>query len=211
MASRNSWNARARDAAVGGGSAGAGNRLYDQSGNITFDVGPTVPSDGTAGYAIGAIFVQNDAATGPAGTFVNGTGTATSSAFTSLAATNPQLISLPITAAQFGTYGGTNQQCILWTAPSICTIGGALIEIHEVAGAAGSGSLLKVATGTTAIESGTSIGSGVLNLTGTARTAIVRTLTNTNLAAGTRVGIDTAAASAVTGYIGTISFNVWPR
>lgn len=55
--------------------------MADPSGNILWASGTTVPTDGSAGYAKGCMFVDTDVAGGTGGNYLN-KGTTTSSAFT---------------------------------------------------------------------------------------------------------------------------------
>ncbi len=57
--------------------------LRDNNGLIMYAVGTTVPTDGTAGYAKGCLFVDTDVATGTTGLNCN-KGVTTSCAFTAV-------------------------------------------------------------------------------------------------------------------------------
>lgn len=49
----------------------AGYLVRDPAGNIINEVGTTVPTDATAGYAKGAFFIDSDVAGGTSGLYVN--------------------------------------------------------------------------------------------------------------------------------------------
>ena len=55
--------------------------LADPNGDIVIAQGVTVPTDGSAGYAKGGIFLKTDVVTGTGGTYLN-KGTNLASAFT---------------------------------------------------------------------------------------------------------------------------------
>lgn len=191
---------------------GTPDRLYDASGNITFDSGATPPTDGTVGYAQGAIFIQTDAG-GTATSILSNSGTASSSVFSSIVTALGGIpVSVPVSASNFAVVtGATNQECLLWTAPINCTILGTGFHMAQAATAVTNTATLKKATSTTIFASGTTLASAVNIATAVQYTASSLVVTQTNLAAGDRIGLALSTANNPTGYLANWSFLITPR
>lgn len=57
--------------ATGSATAGVQILIKDTAGNAVFAVGPTLPADGGAGFAVGCIFIDNDSTTTAASLYTN--------------------------------------------------------------------------------------------------------------------------------------------
>lgn len=93
---------------------------YNAEGEIMIASGTTVPVDGTAGYAKGALFIKTDAAANVVGTYHN-VGTNTSSKFEKLVSAS-QIKMVSITVAAGATSGSSADDSEL--------VGGTILGIY---------------------------------------------------------------------------------
>lgn len=118
--------------------------FQDGSGNVLLATGTTVPTDATAGYAKGALFIKTDVVTGTSGLYEN-VGTTSSCAFTGLSSiTSAEIASGAVTTAKIADANVTLAKLAAGIAPShitkfaaqYTTTGGAAAEAITVSGVA---------------------------------------------------------------------------
>lgn len=200
---RHNHNQIHRDAALAGGSTGPGNVLYDAAGNITFSSGATPPTTANM-YAIGSIFVQNDATTPSDGVYINN-GTVASPTFVPIGSLGNYIsIAVPVLASDVDKF--------VWIAPFAVNFISATCVYSAAVGTAATLAIRKItanaqAPGAAAGASVVELISGTFDLNTTVNTVQTKLANVVPVASGNRIAFDfSAALGTLAGCVVTLNF-----
>jgi hypothetical protein len=161
---------------------------------ILLAAGTTVPTDGTAGFAPGCVFIDEDSTTDGSMVFIN-EGTSSSCDFNGVGTNNSALFELGFSVFPHATA----TEWDLWVAPFACQVTAIKYVPSTLQGGAMTATVVKASGTDTPVKTTTPmVTADVIDLNAGAYTVVTPTLTATTadliLAAGNRISLDFSAA-----------------